>query len=115
VRLARSTLGRSTRYGFFTFWCWEDWAAEMRSAAVLRASWMWTDCSASTCCAVVTAPDATCIAADLICGSLAMRCPSAWSAAASSSSDFWSSGDGLKSTVSADDAFDFPTGSVPGC
>jgi len=101
VRASRAIdLGRSTRYGFFTFWCCEDWAAEIRSAAVLSASSMWTDCSATTCCAVVTAPDATCIAAALIWGSEAIRWPRACNAAAKSSRDFSSSGDGLKSTVS---------------
>jgi len=88
-------------YGFFIFPCWADWAAEIRSAAVLSASSMCTDCSLITCCAVDTAPDATCIAAALIWGSEAIRRASAWTADARSSSDFCSSGDGLKSTVSA--------------
>ena len=73
----------------------------MRSAAVLRAPSITTDCSATTWRAVVTNPVATCIAADFIAGSDVILIASACTAAARSSSDFWSSGDGLKETESA--------------
>src|SRR6478672_13284762 len=59
------------------------------------------DCSATTCWAVVTRPDATFTAADLISGSDAMLCARVWTARARSSSDFWSSGDGLNDTESS--------------
>lgn len=72
----------------------------MRSAAVLSAPSMATDCSATTCCAVVTIPKATCLAAALISGSDATFRASACIAAARSSSDFFSSGDGLNETES---------------
>ena len=88
----------------------------MRSAAVLSASSMTTDCSATTCRAVVTAPEATCIAAALISGSDAILTASACTAAARSSSAFCSSGDGLNKTESRAGALDLATGAlVAGC
>lgn len=72
----------------------------MRSAAVLSAPSMTTDCSRTTCCAVATTPVATCRAAVLIWGSDAILDARACTAALRSSSDFWSSGDGLNETES---------------
>src|SRR6266550_3036465 len=89
-----------SRYGFFEEGCGTACDEEMRSAAVLSAPWIATDCSATTCDAVVTNPEATFIAAALISGSDAIFSASACTAAARSSSDFWSSGDGLKETES---------------
>src|SRR3954465_14699873 len=76
---------------------------------------MATDCSATTCAAVFTNPDATVTAAVLISGSDAMRCASVCTARARSSSDFWSSGDGLNETESSIVAFGFAVDGVLGC
>ena len=78
-----------------------DCAAEIRSPAVFSACWIATDCSATTCCAVFTNPDATWTAADLISGSDAILSARVWTARARSSSDFCSSGDGLNETESS--------------
>jgi hypothetical protein len=77
---------------------------------------MATDCSATTCCAVFTNPEATCIAAVLISGSDAIFTARACTAAARSSSDFCSSGDGLNETESLVTVGDLAGGAlVDGC
>jgi hypothetical protein len=102
-------------YCFFDGCCWTDCAGAIRSAAVFNASWITTDCSVTTRCVVFTSPDATRIASDRIFGSDAIRCASAWTDAASSSSDFCNSGDGLNFSESSTvrglaEPDDFPAG-----
>src|SRR3954465_5850799 len=92
-----------------------DCDAAIRSAAVFSACSIAPDFWATTCCAVFTNPDATCTAADLISGSDAILRASVCTARARSSSDFWSSGDGLNDTESSGFTRRLDVDGEPGC